>query len=269
MPCYNEEEVIGYTVPHLKGAFDRAGYRLELVLVDNGSHDRTAELLKRYADADSTIVFHQVEQNQGYGWGVLSAIPVCRAPLIGIIPADGQVDADDVVHLYEAVKATKWSVIGKVRRRFRMDGFNRKIVSVSYNGLVRVFWPDLRSIDVNGSPKIIPRAALVNMGLTSKGWLLDPEIMVKGHHMGLGVLEFNVFARMRGGGTSQVRPSAVLDFLKTLTQARLTNKWRSEIDMAGFEAAQQEDARLRSSFLSECASTSSSPAASFRVSARD
>ena len=35
MPCYNEEEVIVYTIPQLVEAFENAGHRLELVACDN------------------------------------------------------------------------------------------------------------------------------------------------------------------------------------------------------------------------------------------
>ena len=35
MPCYNEEESIGYTIPRLLNAFQEAGIRLQLVAVDN------------------------------------------------------------------------------------------------------------------------------------------------------------------------------------------------------------------------------------------
>ena len=43
-----------------------------------------------------------------------------------------------------------------MRRRFRMDGLKRKVVSIIYNVLVRCLWPTMASIDINGSPKIVP-----------------------------------------------------------------------------------------------------------------
>jgi hypothetical protein len=103
-----------------------------------------------------------------------------------MIPADGQVDAEDVVRLYEAVIVTDGNVVGKVRRRFRMDGLYRKVVSTTYNLFIRTLWPRLGSIDINGSPKLLPAKALREMELSSKGWLLDPELMIKAHYMGIG-----------------------------------------------------------------------------------
>jgi glycosyltransferase involved in cell wall biosynthesis len=235
MPCYNEEAIIPYTIPQLIHAFEKAGHRLELIAIDNGSSDRTGEIIKTLAAQFPSLVHHRIEQNQGYGYGVLNALPLSTAVWVGIIPADGQVDPEDVVRLYEAVAATDRRVLGKVRRRFRMDGLQRKIVSMSYNLFVRSLWPRLGSIDINGSPKILPREVFHAMRLESKGWFLDPEIMVKAHYMGVRVLELNVFARMRGSGLSHVRMGTCWEFLWKLLYFRFSRelpRWKRELKSA-------------------------------------
>ena len=226
VPCYNEEGMVEYTIPRLFKAFDQAGYRLELIAVDNGSTDRTGEVLKRLAAQNPAIVYHRVDVNEGYGNGILKGIPLCTAPWIGIIPADGQVDAEDVVRLYEAVITTDGNVLGKVRRRFRMDGLQRAVISVFYNFFVRGLWPRLESLDINGSPKLLPRQIVSAMELRSKDWLLDPEIMIKAHYMGVRVLELNAFSRMRANGTSNVRIGDCFTFVWYLLMFRFSSKWR-------------------------------------------
>ncbi len=228
MPCYNEEESVEYTLKRLSSAFRRSGHTLQVVAVDNGSTDRTAEVLFRVAAEEPAITVHQVSPNQGYGGGVLSGVPLCTTPWFGIIGADGQVDAEDVVRLYEAVIATNGRVLGKVRRRFRMDGLARKVISVSYNLFVLLLWPRLGSLDVNGTPKILPRDVVEAMELQSRNWFLDPEIMIKAHYMGIRVLEFNAFARMRGNGISHVRATTCWEFFRHLLEFRFSgelNRW--------------------------------------------
>jgi glycosyltransferase involved in cell wall biosynthesis len=227
VPCYNEEAIVAYTLKRLDNAFRKAGYALELIAVDNGSTDRTGEIIRELAVQYPSIVPHRVEVNQGYGYGVISGVAQCRAPWVGIIPADGQVDAEDVVKLYEAVVASDGNVVGKVRRRFRMDGLYRKLVSTSYNLFVRVLYPGLQSIDINGSPKLLPSRVITAMNLESRGWLLDPEIMIKAHYMGLRVLELNVFARLRGNGVSHVRATTCWEFLRNLLRFRFSTAWRT------------------------------------------
>jgi glycosyltransferase involved in cell wall biosynthesis len=229
MPCYNEQHAVGYTIGKLLAAFQKTGYHLEIVAVDNGSGDRTGEILRALAQRNHSVVPVRVEINQGYGYGILQGLPYCTAPWVGHIPADGQVDAEDVVRLYEVAASTAGDVVAKVRRRFRMDGLRRKIVSVSYNALVRLLWPGLGSIDVNGCPKILPRSVVLAMGLKSKDWFLDPEIMIKAHHMGLRVLELNVFARMRGHGLSHVHTSTCWEFLRNLLKYRFASSWKGDL----------------------------------------
>ncbi|MBA3887959.1 MAG: glycosyltransferase family 2 protein [Acidobacteria bacterium] len=230
VPCYNEQDVLPYTIPQLVHAFAEDGHRLELVACDNGSTDRTGEIISRFVAEGLPIVHHRVEKNEGYGNGILQSIPVCSAPWIGVIPADGQVDAEDAARLFKILKQTDGRVLGKVRRRFRMDGLSRKVVSVLYNGFVWVLWPGIGSIDVNGLPKIIHRDVIAALDLESKDWFLDPEIMIKAHYLGVRVLEMNVFARMRSNGLSHVRPSACVEFLVNLLRFRFggaLTEWRN------------------------------------------
>jgi len=232
MPCYNEEEVVGYTIPQLVEAFEAAGHGLELVAVDNGSTDDTGKILQRLVDEGLPVVVHRIDVNEGYGNGILQGFPLARASWVGAIPADGQVDAEDVVKLFEALQQTRGPFLGKVRRRFRLDGLHRKLFSTCYNAFVVALWPGIGSIDINGSPKILRRDVLEAMQLTSRTWFLDPEIMIKAHYMGVKVLEMNVFSRMRGSGFSHVRTSTCWEFFTTLLKYRfsgLLRPWRKSI----------------------------------------
>lgn len=232
MPAYNEQEAVGVTVAHLFQAFAKVGVRLQIVAVDNGSTDKTGDVLRALQAQWPGLLVHKVEINQGYGNGILVGLPLATAPWVGMIPADGQVDAEDVVRLYQSAAATDGRIVAKVRRRFRMDGPARKLVSIAYNVFVLTLWPTLGSLDVNGSPKILRRESLQAMRLTSTRWFLDPELMIKAHYMGLRVLELNVFARMRGTGLSHVRASTCWEFFRDLLAYRFTSvlpRWKREV----------------------------------------
>jgi glycosyltransferase involved in cell wall biosynthesis len=231
MPCYNEEESIPYSVPRLVQAFRRGNYRLQLITVDNGSRDRTWDLIQQYAAEFPEVTPVRVQANVGYGHGIRQGIPPATASWVGTVAADGQVDPEDLVRLYEAAAATHGLILAKVRRRFRMDGFLRKIISVSYNAFVWTLWPKLGSLDVNGQPRLMRREVLDAMKLASDNWLLDAEMLVKAHYLGVRVLELNVFARMRGNGLSHVRMSTCWEFFVHLVRMRFSNElsaWRKD-----------------------------------------
>ena len=222
-------EAVAYTIPQLVDAFEKAGVALELIAVDNGSTDRTGELIQGFVDQGLPVVLARVEKNIGYGNGILTGLPLCRAPWVGTIQADGQVDPEDVLRMLDVVRNAHGPVLAKARRRFRMDGVWRKIISVGYNGLVWLMWPGIGSVDINGIPKIWSRDLLPLLKLESKRWFLDPELMIKGYYMGVRVIELNVFARMRSNGLSHVRPSTCWDFIVNLLRYRFTGKvspWR-------------------------------------------
>jgi glycosyltransferase involved in cell wall biosynthesis len=231
MPCYNEEAIVAQTIRRTLAAFDEAELQVELVAVDNGSRDKTLAIIREFAAKDPRVIPVQVEVNQGYGFGILSGLPHATGEWIGLIPADAQVDAADTVHLYLEALACEEPVIAKARRRFRMDGFIRKVISVAYNSLFRVLWPAVASFDINGLPKIMPRDVARRMQLSSRDWFLDPEIMIKSYYLGVRCIEYNVFARMRSRGLSHVNASTCVNFFSGLMRYRFSSElaaWRRE-----------------------------------------
>lgn len=236
MPCYNEEEVIGYTIPRLVQAFQQHGYPLELVACNNGSSDRTGEVIQNFIALGYPIKLKHVVVNRGYGNGILESVSECTGEWIGIIPADGQVDAEDVVRVYESVSRSNGRVLGKVFRRFRLDGIWRSVVSSFYNLFMLALWPEIGSYDVNGSPKMMHRDVFNAMKLESRNWLLDPEIMIKAGVMGVEVIEMNAFSRMREHGKSHVQISTIWMFISVLLKFRfgnVLNKWKTEYRQSG------------------------------------
>lgn len=232
MPCYNEEKVVAYTIRRLMRAFSREGYSLELVAVDNGSSDGTGDIIRRLSGEDTRIVHVRIDDNRGYGNGVLQGFKHCTAPWVGHIPADGQVDAEDVVRLFESAIISGDQVIAKVRRRFRMDGLSRRVVTFVYNAVVHVLWPGLSTFDVNAVPKLLPRDLLAILQLESEGWALDPELMIKAHYLGIPVLEYNIMARQRSGGQSHVQVGTATELMSSLIRMRFSGwlrEWRRTI----------------------------------------
>lgn len=234
LPCYNEEAVLKSTATRLLRCFAERQVRLELVLVDNGSEDNTGQIIDQLIESGEPVVKVRIAVNQGYGNGILEGLKVAGGDLVGFLCADGQVEAESVFKIFEIASNSVTPKLVKVRRRFRMDGFTRKMVSVSYNLITMLLFGRLRSIDINGNPKIFPRQYLDLMRLESKDWFLDAEVMIKAKRLGLEVLEFNVMAQMREGGKSNVRAGTCWEFLENLFRYRFGEK-RKRVFLKGLE----------------------------------
>lgn len=227
MPCYQEEESIGETAPALIRAFEEAGIALDLVMVDNGSTDRTGAIIDELVERGLPVRKVRVEVNRGYSNGIQRGYEVCTAaPVIGHVCADGQVSPEDVVRCFRLMEGREERIIAKVRRRFRQDDWRRKVISFVYNlGLQGLFgW--LGAIDLNGTPKMYSRRNLGRMDLRSRDWFLDPEIIIKAKVLGLRVIEIDVEGYARHGGTSHFRAQTLAEFGKNVLRYRFGGELR-------------------------------------------
>ena len=226
VPCYNEEDCIGTTMPHLVEVFQKAGIDFEVVMVDNGSRDKTGGIIDGLIARGLPIRKAVVAVNKGWGLGIRTGVRAARGRYIGTLCADGQVAPESVLLIYRSLAAAGGNTMAKARRRFRPDGPVRKVVSIVYNALMLVLFPGLRTLDVNGYPKIFPADILRSMDLTSDDWFLDAEAMLKAQYLRLMVIEIDVPGHLREGGRSNVRIKTVFEFLLNIVRYRFGGPWR-------------------------------------------
>src|SRR6516164_739130 len=99
MPVYNEQALIATAV---KQALDVAyPCEMELVVVDDGSTDRTAEILGGFDDLRLALIKH--ERNQGKGAAIRTAAANATGDYMVILDADLEYDPQDIPRLLEVV----------------------------------------------------------------------------------------------------------------------------------------------------------------------
>jgi len=219
IPLYNEERNAETVVGQLVQTLSEAGVDYELVLVDNGSNDRTGEIITALAAQNPRLRPVRVPVNRGYGFGILSGLAACRGRYLGYSWGDNQVHAQDVLAVYRALRQTG-SDMAKATRIVREDGWQRAIITHVYNFIFPIIFPvDVK--DINGCPKIFTRQAYEALTLISKDWFLDPEIMIKAHRQKLHVVEVPVTFHEREQGKSNVKWATIVEFLKNMARYRL------------------------------------------------
>lgn len=219
IPLYNEEEGARRVVEGLVSAFDEALIDYELVLVDNGSRDRTRQILEDLVkEKGSRIKIVHVPVNQGYGWGIINGLNAATGTFVGYMCGDGQIQPADVIKVFDRVRAGNCD-LAKVRRVARHDGLVRKILSRGYNSLFWL-WFNVRSLDINGTPKILKRYLLKRFSPVSKDWFIDAELMIKAKRLNLKVEEVPAQFLRREAGRSNVKFGTIWEFWKNMVGYR-------------------------------------------------
>ena len=160
LPCYNESKGL----ENILNRFQDSGkdVHFELILVDNGSTDNSADvlasLLPRFPFARSV----RIEKNVGYGHGIFTGLQSARGDLVAWTHADLQTDPGDVfraLQLYQQGAATPGLLI-KGRRHGR--SLQERIVS---RGMEVVALLLLRTFltEINAQPKLFRRSLLPHM----------------------------------------------------------------------------------------------------------
>lgn len=95
IPCYNEAENLPLLVPRCLDLVKRG--TIEVVLVDNGSSDDSAHVMRDLLAGQEALRSVRVETNQGYGYGILAGLRAARGDVLAWTHADMQTNPLDVL----------------------------------------------------------------------------------------------------------------------------------------------------------------------------
>ncbi len=224
IPLYDEADCCEPVILDLLEALraERVGFRL--ALVDNGSKDETGRIVTRLGASQPEVLALHLEQNAGYGGGILAGLRRLPTPILGWYWGDGQVDAEVLVRCWRRLREEPLDLV-KARRVERQDGRQRELITGVYRGVMKLGF-GVDTMDVNGCPKLLTRGAYEALDLRSQDWFLDPECLLKAQELGLAIGEVDAVMRPRPGGESKVRAATVTEFLRHL--AAWKRGWRPQ-----------------------------------------
>ncbi|MBM3265148.1 MAG: glycosyltransferase family 2 protein [candidate division Zixibacteria bacterium] len=214
IPFFNEEACCEDVLYNLAAVLDREKIDYELIPVDNGSLDRTGDLLDRLAQSHDRIRVVTLPANEGYGWGILSGFRHSTGVYTGYMDGDAQVSPESLIRIYTELKSSGADLC-KATRITRMDGLRRVTISRMYNMLFRGLFL-CRVKDVNAKPKIMRRVCIDHLNLVSKDWFIDAEIVLKAHNAKMRIHEVAIEFLPRNKGKSKVKLTTVWEFINNL-----------------------------------------------------
>jgi len=188
MPAYNEEANIESTLESACAILPEFVERFEVVVVDDGSADDTAEIVAGFAQRDPRVRLVQHERNGGYGAAITSALRAADGELVIFTDSDGQFSMLDLPQLLMHLDEHD-VVIGY--RHCRADVGMRRLNAWSWNQLVRLFL-GVHVRDLDCAFKLFRRNVIDGIQLTTTGACINAEILVQCVQANLRIREIPV-----------------------------------------------------------------------------
>ena len=199
LPAHNEEDNILGALDAATKVAERLFADHEIIVVDDGSTDQTADLVRERAALDPRIRLVQHARNGGYGRALRSGFQAARMELVFFTDADNQFDLEELERFLPWIDRVH--VVAGYRID-RQDPLVRRVVAKIWNYVVRVlFYVPVRDIDC--AFKLFRRSVFDELDLQAVGNIVNTELMVKLGRSGCGVVEVGVSHYPRTAGRAR------------------------------------------------------------------
>ena len=212
IPAFNEAAGIAEALLDAHSSLNGLGYDFEIIVIDDGSRDRTAAIVAELAESYPEIRLIRHSQNLGYGTSLRTGFEAARYELVAFTDSDGQFDLDDIADLVDLTRRHPIAVGWRVDRK---DPWRRRFLSRGYNWLARTFLgTGVRDIDC--ALKVFRREALAYLLPESAGFFVNTEMLCRARRYGWSIAEIGVRHRPRRHGASKVSLKEVPKTFATL-----------------------------------------------------
>lgn len=197
-PVYNEEENIPILLREIAAALDGKGWSYEIVAVDDGSSDRSLEVLRAMVANHPTLRVLALAKNTGQTAALDAAWHAARGRLVVSLDADLQNDPADIPAMVRKLEESGADMVAGVRVN-RRDTWSRRMQSKLGNG-VRNWITGDQITDTGCSLKLVKREAVDRVRLFTGMHRFLPTLV---RHAGYTVVEMPVNHRARQFGVSK------------------------------------------------------------------
>ncbi|MFN8676726.1 MAG: glycosyltransferase family 2 protein [Thermomicrobiales bacterium] len=197
LPAFNEEENIGEVAREALTTLPRFADEFQIIIVDDGSRDRTAAVAAEIARQDSRVRVISHPRNRGYGAALVTGFNATTGDFVMFMDADRQFDINDLRLLTPF--AQDFDIVAGFRME-RNDPLHRRVFAETFNVAVRVlFGVHMRDIDC--AFKLFRGDMLRSLPLSAPGALINTEIQAKARRQKARVQQVGVHHYPRVAGT--------------------------------------------------------------------
>ncbi|MFH1419889.1 MAG: glycosyltransferase family 2 protein [Planctomycetota bacterium] len=216
-PCYNEEGNVERVTRAAVETGKRLANEFEVIIVNDGSRDRTGETADRLAAEIPQVRAAHNNPNLGYGGAVARGLTEARMEWIFFTDGDGQFDIGELPKLIDLLDRCDFAVGYRIKRA---DPFIRSLNAWCWGTLVRALF-GIKVRDIDCAFKLLPKSLIDAVTLESEGALISTELLAKAHYRGLRIAEVGVNHYPRSAGTQTgANPFVILKAFKELFRLR-------------------------------------------------
>lgn len=139
VPCYNEEESLPYFYKEMQKVMEQMDVEFELLFVNDGSKDKTLDILKDFAKKDERVRFLSFSRNFGKEAAIYAGLQHVNGDYVTLMDADLQDPPEKLIVMYQVLIKENLDIVGLKTNDHKNYGFVRKFFTACYYKILGTF----------------------------------------------------------------------------------------------------------------------------------
>lgn len=136
IPCYNEEESLPLYYEEMAKVMKKMPTDFELLFINDGSKDKTLQIIKELATKDQRVRYISFSRNFGKEAAIYAGLEHIKGDYITLMDADLQDPPEKLITMYELLKENNYDIVGLKTNNHQNYGFIRKFCTASYYKII-------------------------------------------------------------------------------------------------------------------------------------
>lgn len=244
MPSLNEAANLTAAVNNVIESFKTFGVRGEIVIVNDGSSDKTGEIAEGLSREHPFIQVLHHESPQGIGASFWDGVWKSQGETVTMVPGDGENDAHETIRYLPLMEHVDILIPFVYNKNIR--SFKRRVLSVVYRGIINLAFG--MTLNYMNGTVIYRKAILSGVTFRSKGFFYQTELLIKTIRRGYLFAEVPYALSQRAGGVSKATTLRSLmkvtsNFISILTDVYIRDRGVQKIAPDSITAARWKEIR--------------------------
>jgi len=175
VPALNEEGNIVWAVQNIIESFQKVGCSAEIIVVNDGSTDRTGSLVNGLSEKYPFIRMLRHDKPKGLGASYWDGVQNAWGEIVMYVPGDGENDAYEIMRYLPLLDHVDIVIPFFYNRNVR--SWSRRLISKTYKGIINLTFGILLNY-MNG-PVMYRKCVLDDIDLRSTGFFYQTELLIK------------------------------------------------------------------------------------------